>query len=142
MTEPKPEYTVAEMRELEKALAPKRKSKYNSEKVELDGHTFDSKAEARRYGELVLMQKADEIRELKVHPRYELQGKFVAGPMQTKYRAIVYEADFSYREVSPWGDLCGFVAEDVKGAKTAVFRLKEKLFRFKYRGIDLRILEV
>jgi Protein of unknown function (DUF1064) len=47
-------------------------NKYGAVRVQVDGHTFDSKAEACRYGELVLMQKAGEISGLEVHPSYPI----------------------------------------------------------------------
>ena len=99
-------------------------SKYGNRKVKLDGYTFDSKAEARRYGELKMLYQAGEIHKLQVHPRYKLLDPFeVKG---VKYRGIVYEADFSYTENGVQ------VVEDVKGMKTQVFRIKEKLFIKRY----------
>jgi hypothetical protein len=60
-----------------------------------------------------------------------------------KERPIYYVADFDFIEVMTDKR----VVVDVKGGKagkgteTAVFRLKAKLFRFKYPGIELRIVE-
>ena len=48
------------------------RSKYGNQKVALDGHTFDSRAEARRYQELHLLLAAGEITDLVVHPRFAL----------------------------------------------------------------------
>jgi hypothetical protein len=45
-----------------------RRHKYNARKVELDGYSFDSQAEARYYQQLKLRQKAGEICEIVVHP--------------------------------------------------------------------------
>ena len=39
-------------------------SKYNSKKTVVDGQTFDSKKEANRYQELVLLEKAGVIKNL------------------------------------------------------------------------------
>ena len=55
-------------------------------------------------------------------------------------RAITYTADFSYVETQDGHP----VVEDVKGGKatqTAVFKLKVKLLKNKYRLIDFRIVE-
>ena len=110
-------------------------SKYRNKRVEVDGIVFDSKAEARRYGELKLMEKAGEIHKLKCHPRYVLLEPFTVKGI--RYRGVTYEADFSYTENGVE------VVEDCKGFRTAVFRLKEKLFMDRYGDkIDFRVLEV
>lgn len=48
------------------------RSKYGNEKVTVDGQTFDSEAEYRRYCELCLMAQAGEISDLQRQVRYEL----------------------------------------------------------------------
>lgn len=114
----------------------KRHGKYNNRKVEADGYTFDSQAEYRRYCELKLMEQAGEIVELRVHERWELLAAFRRKD-GTWQRAITYEDDFDYIETATGQ----FVVEDVKGARTQVFRLKEKLFRANYPDFDFRIVE-
>lgn len=47
-------------------------SKYKNIKVMVDGIKFDSKAEARRYAELKLMEDTGHIKELKLQPKFEL----------------------------------------------------------------------
>ncbi len=110
-------------------------SKYKNRRVKLDGITFDSKAEARRYSELKLLHQAGAIHKLRVHPRYTLQDAFECKGV--RYRAIAYEADFEYIEDGVT------VAEDVKGKRTAVFNIKHKMFVKRYGDeIDFRIVEV
>lgn len=113
------------------------RNKYGNKKVREDGYTFDSKAEHRRYLELKLLVKAGEITRLKVHPRYCLQTAFtdVEGK---RWQAIFYEGDFEYIDTST-GQHC---LEDVKGCRTAIFNLKNKLFRYKYPRIKFIILDV
>lgn len=115
----------------------KQKSKYNSRKVIVNGITFDSSKEARRYSELLLLEQAGEIRDL------ELQKKFVLIPAQyelaenTKTGKIIkkcverecaYKADFCYTDKN--GE---YHVEDVKGYKKSkaydVFVIKRKLMR-------------
>ena len=107
-------------------------SKYGNRKTTIDGITFDSAAEARRY--LVLKQRhADgDITNLVLQPRYELQPRFKRG--KRVLRPIVYIADFQYEENG------AVIAEDVKGVRTAVFDLKAKLFLYRYPDIDLRLV--
>lgn len=102
------------------------RSKYNNRRVTLDGYTFDSQAEAQRYQELCLMRTAGDIADLAVHPRYPLvvNGETVA----------TYVADFAY---TTWDGI--EVVEDVKGVRTAVYRLKAKLMHALY---GIRIVEV
>ena len=111
------------------------KSKYRNKRVTLDGYIFDSQAEARRYGELKLLHQAGEIHKLVVHPRYTLLDPFAVKGI--KYRGIVYEADFEFVEDGKT------VVVDVKGMKTQVFRLKEKLFLNRYGDkYEFRVEEV
>lgn len=107
------------------------KRKYCNKKVTIDNHEFDSLAEARRYEQLCLMEKAGAISDLRIQPRYELQRGFTdsAG---VKQRAITYVADFAYNE----GDLC--VVEDVKGSITKEYAIKKKLFLYKYFDLTFR----
>lgn len=44
--------------------------KYSAKSMEVDGHKFPSKREARRYQELVLLAKAGEIDDLELQPRF------------------------------------------------------------------------
>ena len=111
------------------------RNKYNALPVDLDGYHFDSTAEANRYRELLLLEKAGEIVYLEIHPWYRLQKSFRKNGKL--YRAIYYEADFMYEDVATGG----IVVEDVKGVETAVFKLKMKLFLFQYPGLDFRIVK-
>lgn len=110
--------------------------KYNAKKVTQDGYTFDSKSEYARYQELRLLQQACVISHLVVHPKYMLQDAFIDDVTGEKHRAITYEADFGYREDGKE------VVEDVKGFSTDVFKIKWKMFRKQYPGIDARIVKV
>lgn len=91
----------------------------------VDGMVFDSKAEAKRYSELKLLQTRGFIRGLELQPqfRYAIDGKHV----------FTYHADFAYFE----GE--GRVIEDVKGVRTEVYKLKKKIIEAVYH---LRITEV
>jgi hypothetical protein len=111
-----------------------RRNKYGNKKVISDGFTFDSKAEYRRYQQLKLLQQAGEISGLKVHPPFRLIPSFTDGSGK-RHRAVFYEADFSYTENGTE------VVEDVKGVRTAVFKLKHKLLLYRHPGLDFRIVE-
>ena len=112
-----------------------RRQKYNARKTKIDGITFDSKAEARRYRELKLLEKAGEISHLRTQPTFRLidGGRDRDGHV---IRPIDYIGDFSYYEGRQW------IVEDVKGVETQVFKIKYKLFRLKYQDIDFRIVRM
>ncbi|MFA5151011.1 MAG: DUF1064 domain-containing protein [Clostridia bacterium] len=109
-------------------------SKYNSRHVSIDGYLFDSIRESQRYSELKLMEKAGEIRDLKVHPAIKLQPSFVY--RGETIREITYEADFGYWE----NDV--YVYEDVKGFETSVFKLKWKMLLYQFMNSNIRIKKV
>ena len=101
-------------------------SKYNARKTIIDGIKFDSKKEARRYKELKLLEKAGEIKDLQLQPRFTLQEKFkYQGKTERK---IEYIADFQYEDIRT-GQM---IVEDTKGYRTDVYKLKRKLFLKRY----------
>jgi len=101
------------------------RNKYGARKVRDDGYLFDSKAEHLRYCELKVLQKAGEISELEVHPKYsiELNGHHICTVI----------LDFRYR------DSHGTVIEDVKGKDLALSRLKRKLVEAQH-GIEVVLI--
>ena len=100
-------------------------SKYGNHKAEIDGYVFDSLAEARRYQELVLVERAGDIADLEVHPKYKI--------VVNQKLICTYSADFRYRMLSGDGR---HITEDVKGVKTAVYQLKKRLMLACY-GIEI-----
>lgn len=102
-------------------------NKYRNKKTTIDGITFDSKREADRYCELLLLQKAGEITNL------TLQEKYVLVDKTPTERPVIYKADFSYN--LPDGRV---VVEDVKGHRTKEYIIKRKLFKWRYPDIDFR----
>ena len=98
-----------------------KRHKYNARKVTIDGHRFDSKREAERYGELKLLERAGEIRDLELQPRFTLQDSFIR--KGKRYREIDYIADFVYQDAEG-----NRIVEDVKGMKTEVYKIKRKMF--------------
>lgn len=117
------EITAEEFNALMAAQA-KRGHKYGAVPVTMDGHYFDSTAEAARYGELLLLEREGEIADIEVHPTYPLRWNGVL--------ICEYEADARYRVVAT-GDL---VVEDVKGHRTESYRLKRRMMQACY-GIEI-----
>jgi len=102
----------------------KRSSKYWAERTEIDNIDFDSKKEADRYNELKLLEKAWNITNLILQPRYLLQESFKYNWITEK--RISYVADFSYIQNNEK------IVEDVKWFKTDIYKIKRKLFLYKY----------
>ena len=109
-------------------------NKYGNKKVVVDGHTFDSKKEARRYGELKLLVKAGKIKDLKLQPKFELIPTIRTE--DETLRKVSYYADFRYVDVES-GKI---IVEDVKSVatKTPVYLLKKRLFLQKYTDFVFR----
>lgn len=108
-------------------------NKYNNKKIEYDGYKFDSKKEAEFYKKLKALQKAGKVKEIEVHPKFELQPSFKKNGKT--YRAINYYADFLVYYSDGITKLY-----DTKGKRTEVYKIKKKLFEYKYK--DLTIEEV
>ena len=108
-------------------------NKYRNKKIVVDNIKFDSIAEARRYGELKLLLRAGKIQDLKLQPRFLLQEGFKKNGKT--YRKIEYVADFMYKEDSKSN------VEDVKGFATKDFKIKEKLFNYIYKDLELRLIK-
>lgn len=117
-----------------------KRSKYKAQKAKRGKMTFDSKKEAERYDALMLLQRAGEIRGLKLQVRYCLQEAYTTFEGE-RVKSIDYIADFVYeRRTAPdsYGQRYWLpVVEDVKGMRTRDYALKAKLFRSRY-GFAIR----
>ena len=107
-------------------------NKYRNKKVIVDEKEFDSKREGNRYKELKLLERAGEIKDLELQPRFLLQDSFKKNGRT--FRKIEYVADFKYIENGKT------IVEDVKGMQTDVFKLKHKIFEKVYPDLELRII--
>lgn len=104
-------------------------SKYHAHKVTVDGITFDSKKEARRWSELKLMESAGIITDLRRQVTFQLLPS-QKGDGRTE-RPAKYVADFVYQENGKT------VVEDTKGMKTRDYILKRKIMLF-IHGITIK----
>lgn len=91
-------------------------------------YVFDSIRESQRYKELKLLERAGEISNLELQPKFLLQDSFKKNGKT--YRKIEYIADFSYcQRRQNHSRRCKRVAE------------KHKLFEKKYPDLELRIIK-
>lgn len=107
--------------------------KYRAVKTEVDGVIFDSKKEAKRYQELMLLKRAGEVTEVQLQPEYILMPKFRHKATGEAVRAIKYKADFLVTYADGHQEI-----EDVKGMRTEIYSMKRKLFMHKYPELIIR----
>lgn len=111
-------------------------NKYGNKKTIVDGIKFASKAEARRYQELKLLEKAGEITHLRLQPSFVIQDAFMSN-QGAKIFAIRYIADFEYFDKKTGA----INVEDVKGVKTKEFVIKMKMFLKRYQDYVYMLID-
>lgn len=125
---------------------------YNIKTRTTDGETFDSTLEAKRWEQLLILQRAGKITDLKRQVRFELlpnqyetrerysakSGKRLKDEQILIERKVDYIADFTYSDTET-GML---VVEDTKSkiTKTPDFIIKKKLM-YAIHGIKIKIVE-
>lgn len=121
-------------------------NKYHARKCVVNGIEFDSRKEAYRYQELLLLIRAGVIQNLKLQVRYVLipaqyetyerygkRGQRLKDGRRLLEKECAYVADFVYEENG------NEVVEDTKGFKTKDFIIKRKLMLYVH---GIRIKEV
>jgi hypothetical protein len=103
-------------------------NKYNAVKTIVNDEVYDSSLEAKRAVELQWLLKLGEITEL------QRQVNFPLIPKQDGERAVVYKADFVYRDKNN-----NLVVEDAKGCRTQAYILKRKLMLWVH---NIRVREI
>jgi len=118
--------TAAQYRErqaLEKGLkSVKRRNKYGNKRIVVDGVSFHSIGESKRCTALKMLERAGEIKELRLQPRFPI---FINDIL-----VFTYVADFEYYENG------GLVVEDFKSEitrKESTYIIKKKCFEAYYK---------
>lgn len=116
-------------------------NKYGAAKMVIDGITFDSRKEARRYTELKLLERTGKIADLQMQVRFKLipaqyaqsAEVYTRGPKKGQHKQgkcieqpVSYVADFVYVENGRK------IIEDTKGMRTKDYIIKRKLVRWIY----------
>jgi hypothetical protein len=105
-----------------------KRHKYNAVPTFVNGLRFASKAEAKRYAELLILENAGKITHLGVQPKFLLRVSAGGFPLGN------YVADFEY--VADDGQ---HIVEDVKGFKTPLYKWKKKHAEAQY---GIKIVEI
>ena len=109
-------------------LKPVKKSKYNNNRVRVDGILFDSQLEADYYSDLKLQLKMGTIRGFCRQPQFILQEGFGdVRPITYRPDFIVFHNNGSYEIV------------DTKGFETQEFKRTKKLFAAKFPKLELKV---
>lgn len=114
-------------------------SKYNNKKTIINNILFDSKREGEYYEELCFMQQdhSDEgVKSFILQPKFLLQEAF--NKDGTHYRPIYYIADFDVIYNSGKREIIDVKSDFTK--KMSVFRLKQRLFDYKFPNLTLVIV--
>ena len=93
---------------------PQKYSKYRAKPCRIDGLSFASLKEGKRYLDLKLLEKAGEISHLCTQVNFPIN---VNGE-----KICIYRADFTYRNKDGKD-----IVEDCKGFLTPIYKLKKKL---------------
>jgi hypothetical protein len=125
-----PSMTIEQYRQ----LAAKPKNKFGAKRTTLGSKTFDSKAEARRYSELLLLERAGTITALECQPVYPL---ILNGVPIKDYRGVVrkFKGDFRYVKDGLT------IIEDVKGKDNPMSRFKRDVFHACYPHLRVEIVK-
>lgn len=110
-------------------------NKYHNVKTVIDGITFASKLEAKRYSELKILERAGVISCLQLQPKFELIPAFSKNGK--KWRPMYYVADFMYYD----NQEKKVKVEDTKGEETREFKIKQKLFEYKYPDLEITLIK-
>ena len=109
--------------------APKRRPKYGNKPTVVCGEQFDSGKEALRYEQLLLLERAGKITQLRHHVRYPLTVNGID--------ICEYEVDFAYVDENGTRHY-----EDVKvdATVTQLFRVKSRLM-LALHGITVEVVK-
>lgn len=110
------------------------RSRYTSYKPVIDGIKFDSLMEGKYYVYLKDMLRQNQISNLTLQPSYTLQEAFSKNGK--KFRPIVYIADFKFLDKENRE-----IVVDIKGKETVEFKLKQKLFEYKFPDLSLSVIQ-
>jgi hypothetical protein len=110
-------------------------NKYKNNKCVVDGIVFDSRREARRYRELMLMQAAGKISRLQRQVKFVLipaqylpTGEFYKrGAKKGQPKLKLAEQECAYVADFVYYDSGEMVVEDTKGMRTRDYIIKRKL---------------
>jgi hypothetical protein len=111
------------------------RNKYGAVPTRVDGIKFASRTEARFYNYVKKLQAEEKIVSIGVQVPFQLLDPFT-DKNGDHVRGIKYIADFDI----VWADGTRWVVDTKGGVLTDVFKIKAKLFKFRYPDIEFRVM--
>ena len=108
-------------------------SKYKNKLIVVDDITFLSQIEAKYYQQLKWAKEGKTLKSFELQPKFILQDKFKKNGKH--YRAITYTADFLVTGLDGKQEVI-----DIKGFPDQKFKIKQKLFEYKFPDLTLKVL--
>ncbi len=105
---------------------------FKATRTKVDGYTFDSISEGRRYSDLKLLVAAGEVRNLEVHPRLHL----VVNSKKIGRGYLVLDFKYQERKDAAWRE----VYEDFKAVDTRESKLRRALAEA-IHGINIKVTQ-
>lgn len=112
-----------------------KRGKFGSFKCEINNIVFDSVMEARYYVYLLDEKAFGNIKDFEMQKTYSLLPSIKDKAGKT-HRATTYIADFVIHDKNN-----NEIVIDIKGKKTEVFKIKEKMLLYFYPDIDFRCIQ-
>jgi hypothetical protein len=100
------------------------RSKYHAKPVTIDGIRFASMKEGEAYRKLRLLEKAGQIAELELQPKFPVHINGI--------KIFTYRADFRFRDSD-----YKLRVVDTKGVILPIYRLKKKAVEAYYPGMEI-----
>lgn len=108
-------------------------AKYGNKKVIVDNIVFDSAIESRYYIYLSGLKAQGIVTGIELQPVFTLQESFRKDGKL--HRAITYKADYKVSYADGRKEIV-----DIKGFTTTDFKIKQKMFEYKFRELRLILL--
>ena len=111
-----------------------KETKYKANAIFIDDYKFDSMLEADYYLYLLDELQGNRIKGFELKPTFLLQPSFTKN--DKRFAQIKYIADFQVTTLQ--GDT---LIIDTKGMPTPDFKIKQKLFEYKYPDLSLKVVK-
>lgn len=108
-------------------------NKYKNHRTEIDGIVFASSSEAQYYVDMRELQLMGVVEKIERQVKYEIQPAFVKNGV--KFGKIDYVADFRITYQTGVIEIV-----EIKGFETDVWKLKHKLFEYKYPDLTIKVI--
>lgn len=127
--------------------------KIKHKRTEIDGIVFDSKMESQYYEYLKAEKAAGRVKEFILQPEFILQEKFIVVDGEVIHGSHPDFAKIKRKTKAPTVQAIKYISDfevyypdgtveiiDTKGQETADFKIKKKMFEYKYPHLPLKVI--